>query len=306
MGKVNRVIREVGVNKKIWLSLFLQKYGEFIPDNIYLKWIFYLRMGYRLNLKDPLSFSEKLQWLKLYDRNPVYSKLVDKCEVKKYINEKLGPSYIISTIAVWDSLDQINLKSLPDRFVLKTTQGGGGYGVVICKGKKNFDVEKAMINLKKSINKSIYKEYREWPYKNIKPRIIAEEFMEQEDGTTLVDYKFFCFNGQPKFLYVRQPGESSDLNFITMDWKPASFRRVDAKPSEQLPSKPALFGEMVDIATKLSSEFPFVRVDLYVIGGKIYFSELTFYPSSGLLPFVPQEWDFKLGELLLLPKRKGE
>ncbi len=297
---INKIVDLLHTNKLLLVSLVLQKYGCFIPDSLYLRWIFYCRMGYKLNLKNPRSFSEKLQWLKINNRKEIYTSIVDKFEVKQYIADRIGDSFVIPTLGVWDTCEEIDWKKLPLQFVLKTTHGGGGSGVIVCKDKNSLDQEETVCQLSKALKHNIYTEFREWPYKNIKPRIIAEKYMTQEDGSSLIDYKFFCFNGQPKFLYVRNSGPHPSINYMTMDWKPVPFKRSDCLPSDILPIKPLTFEEMEVIASKLSQDFPFVRVDLYEICGHVYFSELTFYPSSGLLPFEPQEWDFKIGKLLSL------
>lgn len=306
MNKVSKALGLLCSNRKALLLTLIDRLSPLFADRPYLKVQFRLRMGYRLHLDCPKTFSEKLQWLKLYDRNPLYTKLVDKYDAKTYVTTKIGPRYIIPTIGVWDDVDSIQWESLPKRFVLKTTQGGGRYGVIICKNKTTFDKKDAEIKLRKALQQNIYKTFREWPYKNVTPRVIAEEYMEQEDGSDLIDYKFFCFNGEPKFLYVRhiEPKDGREhINFISMDWEPVPFYRPDCKPSSIFPRKPSLFEEMCALAKKLSSGIPFVRVDLYEINNNIYFSELTFYPSSGLLPFEPNEWDWKIGEMLELPQK---
>lgn len=291
-------------NLRSWVCPIVDRISPFLSDKLCLKLQFLCRMGYRLNLKNPVSFSEKLQWLKLYDRNSKYTKLVDKYEVKQYISEIISESYIIPTIGVWDSCDQINWNSLPNQFVLKTTHSGGSAGVIICKDKSKLNIQSVNKLLSKSQKQSIYRTFREWPYKNIQPRIIAEQYMEQSDGSPLIDYKFFCFSGTPKFLYVRIPGSKPTVNYMTLNWERTSFRRFDCEPSDLIPEKPSQFDAMVKIVTDLSKDIPFVRVDLYEINKRVYFSELTFFPSSGLLPFVPPEWDFKLGDLLQLPPKR--
>lgn len=291
--------------KRDLLIPIVDRLGCFLPDVLCLKLQFRCRMGYSLNLNKPSSFSEKIQWLKIYDRNPLYTILVDKYKVKEFVKERIGSSYIIPTIGVWESCDEIEWEKLPKGFVLKTTHDGGSAGVYICKDKQNVDKNKVNAQLSKSLTHNIYRVFREWPYKNVRPRIIAEKFMDQGNGDPLTDYKFFCFNGVPKFLYVRSNGARKLLNFVSMDWEAEPFKRADSIPSETLPEKPSQFETMKNIAASLSKDFPFVRVDLYEINNRVYFSELTFYPSSGLLPFVPQEWDFKLGDLLILPSKKG-
>lgn len=290
---------------RILLIVALERINCLFSDAQYLKMQFRLRMGYRLNLDTPKTFSEKLQWLKLHNKDPKYTPLVDKYEVKGYVGCMLGDSYVIPTINVWDTPDQIKWDELPERFVLKTTHGGGSSGVIICKDKTQLKKGTATHSLEESLKQDIYKTFREWPYKNVRKQILAEKYMEQEDGSELIDYKFFCFHGSPEFLYVRHTDKKSgkkSLCFVTKDWELASFRRKDDAPVSELPPKPLLFDEMMKIAKRLSSEFPFVRVDLYTINKQVYFSELTFYPSSGLLPFDSYESDRKIGDLLDLSK----
>lgn len=290
---------------RILLIVALERINCLFSDAQYLKMQFRLRMGYRLNLDNPKTISEKLQWLKLNNKDPKYTPLVDKYEVKGYVGCMLGDSYVIPTINVWDTPDQIKWDELPERFVLKTTHGGGSSGVIICKDKTQLKKGTATHSLEESLKQDIYKMFREWPYKNVRKRILAEKYMEQEDGSELIDYKFFCFHGSPEFLYVRHTDKKSgkkSLCFVTKDWELASFRRKNDSPVSELPPKPFLFDEMMKIAKRLSSEFHFVRVDLYTINKQVYFSELTFYPSSGLLPFDSYESDRKIGDLLDLSK----
>lgn len=306
IGKTASLLR---TNRMALLLVLIDKLSFLFSDETYLKIQFKLRMGYPLNLDNPMTFSEKLQWLKLNDRNPRYTKLVDKYDVKTFVITTIGAQYIIPTIGVWDTVDAIQWESLPQQFVLKTTQGGGSYGVIVCRDKSRLDKNLAVKRINKALKQDIYKTFREWPYKKIKGRIIAEEYMEQEDGSDLIDYKFFCFNGEPIFLYVRwnAPSDREEhINFITLDWKPAPFYRPDCRPSSNLPHKPVKFEEMKELTRKLSKGIPFVRVDLYEINSKVYFSELTFYPSSGLLPFEPMEWDRIIGDMLILPQKRAE
>jgi len=255
-------------------------------------------MGKKLDLTHPVSFSEKIQWLKLYDRNPLYTSLVDKYKVKAYITEAIGSSHVIPTFGVWDSPDDIDWDDLPNQFVLKTSHGGGKSGVVICNDKRTINKSEISESLRKAVKQNIYSTFREWPYKNVPKRIIAEKYMCEQGKSSLVDYKFFCFNGNPKFLYVR---DADKISYISLDWKKLPFGRADAICADCLPQKPACYEEMVQTAKILSKDFIFVRVDLYEIDNTVYFSELTFYPSSGLLPFKPQEWDKQIGDMLTLP-----
>lgn len=292
-------------NIKVILILILEKINILFPDELYLKLQFRLRMGYKLDLDNPKTFSEKLQWLKLNNKNKQYTSLVDKYEVKSYIEKVIGRSYVIPTLGVWDTPEQIQWSSLPNQFVLKTTHGGGSSGVVICKNKEQINIEAIKHSLNKSLKQDIYKIFREWPYKDVNRRILAEQYLEQEDGSDLIEYKFFCFHGSPEFLYVRHTDRETkkkSLCFVTRNWEMTSFRRKKDGPVTVIPPKPKLYTEMLMVAQKLSSEFPFVRVDLYSNNNQVYFSELTFYPSSGLLPFDSYESDRKIGDMIDLPK----
>lgn len=205
---------------------------------------------------------------------------------------------------IWDSPDDINIDELPDKFVLKCTHNSGG--IVICRDKESFDFAASKKKLEKAFKHNYFWLGREWPYKNVKPRIIAEEYMEDEGGDKigLTDYKFYCFDGVPKYLYVSSGLENhatARISFLTLDWKFAPFGRSDYKPFEELPRKPENLQAMIETAKNLSEGFPFLRVDLYEIKGKIYFSELTLSPCSGMMPFSPKEWDERLGLELELP-----
>ncbi|MCF2634089.1 ATP-grasp fold amidoligase family protein [Prevotellamassilia timonensis] len=287
------------------LIVLLNKASCVFPDRFYLWMQFYLRMGYSFNLDNPRTLSEKIQWLKLNYKNPLYPSLVDKYLVKDIVAGIIGKDHIIPTIGVWDNPESIEWDKLPEQFVLKTTHGGGNSGVVICKDKSLIDKQQVIDKLKKSLKQDIYKTFREWPYKNVNKRIIAEKYMEQEDGSPLIDYKFFCFNGEPKYVYLSQYSHGNDKDiscFLDLTWSQAPFQRKGEKIASVIPTKPELFSEMTEMAKFLSKEFPFVRVDLYEINNKVFFSELTFYPSSGMQPYEPIEWDKKLGDLLVLPE----
>lgn len=274
---------------------------ELIPDRIFLKYQFHYVFGYKLDLKHPKTFNEKLQWLKLYDRNPLYTTLVDKLAVKKWVAETIGDQYVIPTLAVYDSVNEIDLDSLPDQFVLKCTHDSGS--VCICSDKNSFDFESAKHTLKKGLNSSFYLKHREWPYKNVTARIIAESFIEDSDKRgSLTDYKFFCFNGIPKLMYVSTDGaEFPTTDFFDMDYNILPIRLKD--PNSVIPpSKPEQFEEMKNLAMILSAGIPFVRVDFYCNKGNVLFGEMTFFHNAGLTPFSPKEWNIKVGEWIQLPK----
>ena len=291
------------------LIAILNRVSCFFSDSLFLRIQFRLRMGYRLNIESPKTLSEKIQWLKLYDRNIEYTKLVDKYEVKLIVAQKIGKKHVIPTLMVWDKVEQINFDCLPMQFVLKTTHGGGNNGVIICKDKDKIDVKNTIERLKKALRQNIFNDFREWPYKNIQKRVIAEKFMEQDNGVSLIDYKFFCFNGIPKYVYVSQNNTSSKRQlscFLTMNWKLAPFKKRDDEFASQVPTRPSSFESMFQIAKKLCEGYPFVRVDLYEINNQVFFSELTFYPSSGMHPIEPLEWDLKLGDILRLPEKRKQ
>lgn len=292
--------------KVIFEGLGKWGYLRWIPDAVYLKIAFRLSMKQRLNLKDPKTFSEKQQWLKMHDRNPDYTRMVDKYEAKNYIAQRAGEAYVIPTYGVWERFEDIDFDSLPDQFVLKCTHDSGG--LVICRDKAKLDMNKARKNIQESLKRNYYWLSREWPYKNVKPRIIAEKLMSDEkQQTSLVDYKFYCFNGEPKFMYISEGLEdhrTARISFVNMDWTPAPFQRTDYTPFEQLPPKPEHFDTMVELARQFSKGIPFLRVDMYEIGGKLYFSELTFFPTSGYTHIKPELWDRRIGDWLTLPEKK--
>ena len=282
----------------------IKKLLFWLPDKPYLQLYYLMKLKKKLHFKNPQSFNEKLQWLKLYDRKNAYTTMVDKYEAKRYVAERIGEEYIIPTLGVWDCVEDIDFDALPSKFVLKCTHDSGG--LIVCRDKSKLDIEKTKKILQKSLRNDFYIEAREWPYKNVKRRIIAETYMEDESQKTgLVDYKFYCFNGKPKFLYVSKGLEdhaTASISFLNLDWTFAPFQRSDYKGFETLPEKPAGYETMLKLAEQLSSDSSFLRVDLYEIGGKIYFSELTFTPCGGTMHFTPREWDEKIGQMLTLPK----
>lgn len=277
------------------------------PDKYYLKAIYYTIMGKPLNMKDPKTYNEKLQWLKLYNRNPEYTTMVDKYEVKKWVTTKIGNEYIIPTIGVWDKAEDIDFDKLPSQFVLKCTHDSGG--IVVCKDKSKLDINKSKEILSKGLKKNYYYQNREWPYKNVIPRIICEEYMEDSETGELRDYKFFCFDGRVEFLFVAtermKKGEETKFDFFDSNFN--HIQVLNGHPNaEKTPKKPHSFELMKELASKLSTGIPHVRVDLYEANGKVFFGEMTFFHWSGLVPFEPIEWDYKFGEFLSLPKIKNK
>ena len=299
---LNRKMHTVLKNPKSILLKLLFKTSKVFHDKMYLKLFFRIRMGKRLNLENPQTFNEKLQWLKLYYRKPELTKMVDKYESKKYVSELIGEEYLIRTLGVWDSFAEIDFNTLPDQFVLKTTHDQGG--VVICKNKNDFDIESAKRKLTKHLKFEHYYLSREWPYKNVKPRIIAEKYIVDESKGELIDYKFFCFNGEPKALFVATERQTGNVKF---DYYDMDFNRLKLaqayEASEKGIEKPIGFEKMVKLASILSTDHPHVRVDFYNINGKVYFGELTFFHHGGHTPFHPEEWDYKFGSWINLPKK---
>lgn len=272
------------------------------PDEKYLNKMCDVRLGYKLNLENPRTFNEKLQWLKLHNRKSEYITMVDKYDVKKYVADIIGEEYIIPTLGVWNSFEEIDFDKLPNQFVLKCTHDSGG--LVICKDKKELDLIKAEKKITKSLHNNYYFYGREWPYKNVKPRIIAEPYMEDNKVHELIDYKLMCFNGEVKCSFTcseRFSQEGLKVTFFDNDWKVMPFER-HYPSSKNPPKKPLNFNKMLEFATKLSRDIPFVRVDFYEINGLLYFGELTFFPGNGFEEFTPLEWDYKMGSWLKLPK----
>ena len=286
---------------------FLSSRGiyRYISDEKFLRKVYKAYIGKPLNLDAPCTYTEKLQWLKLYDRKPEYTRMVDKFGAKEYVAEKIGEEYIIPTLGVWDKFEDIDFDSLPDSFVLKCTHDSGG--LVICKDKSKLDLKSAEKKLKKFLKRKYYYVWREWPYKNVKPRIIAEKYMEDEKTAELRDYKFFCFNGEAKLLFIatdrQTAGEETKFDFFDMEFNHLPF--TNGHPNaEQPPEKPLCFDEMRELAEKLSAGIPHLRVDFYEVNGKVYFGELTFSHWSGVVPFDPEEWDYKIGEWITLPEKQ--
>lgn len=275
------------------------------PEKI-LKRVYKYKMGRELNLDTPKYYTEKLQWLKLYDHRPEYTTMVDKYAVKQYVADKIGEEFVVPLLGVWDSAEAIDFDSLPDQFVLKTTHDSGSY--LICRDKANLDTEKAKQKMRFFLRRNYYKCSQEWPYKNVKPRIIAEEYLEDNLLGELRDYKFFTFNGVPKVLYIAQ-GRGSDgetvANFFDMEFNTLPFT-IDHNTAPVPPEKPANFELMKTLASKLSEGTPQLRVDFYEVNGKVYFGEMTFFHCGGLEAFHPEQWDLIFGDWVMLPPKHTE
>lgn len=303
---MQNIITYIRKPKTLGLAI-LSHFGTWLPDSLYLKIMFRLKMGYKLNLKNPQTFNEKLQWLKLYNRKPEYTQMVDKSEAKTIAENILGKGYVIPTLGVWDKFEDIDFNSLPDRFVLKTTNGGGGGGIIICRDKSKLNLASAAEQLNSSLKANIYHHLKEWPYKNVKPRIIAEKFMVDESGE-LRDYKFYCFNGEPKVFLVaseRFSGHRTYFDYFDMEGNHLPFTQGGMN-NPVTPALPSTFEEMKQVAKKLSHGLPHVRIDLYSVDEKVYFGEFTFFDSSGFEKFTPREWDNVFGNWLKLPTTSKE
>ncbi len=281
--------------KKIYLCV--EKFLSIIPDSIYLKFLYRIRMGKKLNLKNPVTFNEKLNWLKINNRKSVFTDMVDKFAVKSIVASELGKEYIVPTLGVWDRFEDIDFDELPKRFVLKCTHDSGS--VFVCRNKDKLDKNKLKKKFNAALKRNFYWKGREWPYKNVRPRIFAEEYIEDKNNPNLSVYKFFCFNGKPKIIQTiqndKQPNETID--YFDCQWNLLDLRQNFPNSTKPL-SKPEKLDEMLEIVSRLSGNIPFLRVDLYDVNGKIMFSEFTFFTDAGAEPFDPEYWDIKLGKLL--------
>lgn len=303
---IGKGIKLLFSNKDAFVIRLLKKYPYLSTDKFFLKKIFKQKLGRSLNLDNPQTFNEKLQWLKLYYRNPILTTMVDKVEVKKYVADKIGEEYLIPTLGVWNSFDEINIKELPNQFVLKTNHDYGG--IVICEDKLKLDYNFTKRKLSKHLKRNFYYSGREWAYKDVKPQVLAERYMVDQETGDLRDYKFFCFDGEPKLLFVATDRQRKD-DILKFDFFDLSFNHLNVTQGKRGHNregikKPINFEKMIELTKILSEGLPHVRVDFYEINGKIYFGELTFYHDSGFQPFIPEEWDYKLGSYLNLPAKQ--
>ena len=291
------------ITKKIILLLKSKGFFGFLPDRLYLKLFYRIKMGKKLNLDNPQTYNEKIQWLKLNDRKDIYTTMVDKYEAKNYAADQIGEEYIVPTLGVWESFDDIDFEKLPEQFVLKCTHDSGG--LVICRDKSNFDKKSAKKTINRCLRRDYYRASKEWPYKNVKPRIIAEIYMEDENDKELRDYKFFCFDGEVKALFIateRQEADETKFDFFDMEYNHLPF--TNGHPNaKNIPQKPQNFEKMIELSKILSRNIPHVRVDFYEGNGKVFFGELTFYHWSGMTPFDPEEWDYTFGSWINIEKQ---
>lgn len=288
------------------IILYMNYFGllRFLNDEACVKLLYKARYsGRRLNLENPKTFNEKMQWLKLYDRKSEYSQMVDKYEAKKYVAEIIGEEYIIPTIGIWHSFNDIDFDRFPNQFVLKCTHDSGS--VIICHDKNKFSKEDAKKKIKRALKTNQYRIGREWPYKNVKPRILAEQYMEDSVGRgELTDYKIHCYNGVPKVIQIisnrlREDGMRND--HYTTDWERLDLRRGHYRNAEGDVKRPDELPQLLELAAILSSGIPYIRVDFYIVNHRIYFGELTFFPASGFNPFDPDFYDGLFGSWIELP-----
>lgn len=292
--------KKMPIHKRIIPALMRRGFFNWMSDEAYLKLRYKIAFGRKLNLENPQTFNEKLQWLKLHDRKPIYTTMVDKHAVKEYVASIIGEEYIIPTLGVWDSFDDIDFDTLPEQFVLKCTHDSGG--LVICKDKSKLNIGEARRKIEKSLKTDYYLHGREWPYKNVPRRIIAEKYMVDESGTELKDYKVFNFDGQPHIIQVDY-GRFTEhkRNLYNTDWEyiEAAIQYPSDKDHEI--SRPNALAEMIELARRLSTGIPHLRTDFYSIGDKLYFGELTFYHESGFASYQPEQFGVEMGRWLKLP-----
>lgn len=299
---MKRVIKYIKNPWKIFGFFATRGLLDVVSDEVYLKGLYKSYLSQNLDLKNPKTFNEKLQWLKLYDRKSEYVQMVDKHLAKKYVADKIGKEYIIPTIGVWDSVEDIDFETLPEQFVLKCNHNSG-MGMCICTDKTKLDTRSVINQLKKGMKQDYYKLHREWCYKDVQRKIIAEEYISSvKDG--LIDYKFMCFNGRVKYCFTctnRFSKNGLKVTFFDREWNKMPFERHYPSEKEKI-EKPKSYEKMIELAEKLAEGIPFVRVDFYEVNEQPLFGELTFYPGAGFEEFSPPEWDRKLGDLLQLPE----
>lgn len=286
----NRVKKILNNPAALFLTLGYRGCFNWMSDEKYLKIAYRCKVHKKLNLDNPKTFTEKLQWLKIHDRKPEYTDMVDKLGAKKFIISNVGKEYAVPTLGVWERYEDICFQNLPDKFVLKCTHDSGSFA--ICTEKKSFDYKKAKRILSKGLKHNSYWAAREWPYKNVKPQIIAEPYLEDSQTGELRDYKFFMFNGVPRVFYITSGRKKGDrrTDFFDMELNHLDIQDDD-KNAEIPPAIPENFDKMIEIAKQISKNIPQLRVDFYEVDGKVYVGEMTFYYLGGFVPFKPEKWD---------------
>ncbi len=287
--------------KKVMYIILTEKCASLFPDKLYLQIKWWFIMGTRLDLASPKTFNEKIQWLKLNMRRDDFTNMVDKITAKDYVREILGIKYIIPTLKVWNAVEEIDFKSLPQRFVIKTSHDSGG--VIVCHDKLTLDEASIKKKLFKSWHKNYFTENREYPYKNIVPRILVEELLDDGTANTLMDYKCMCYNGRCEQIFVCSNRDVGlQIDFYDREWNHLPFQRHYPN-SPHIISRPAALEELLAVADKLATAIshPFVRLDFYYVNSHVYFGEITFFPGTGMEEFTPSEWDRVLGDMIKLP-----
>ena len=291
-------------DQKHFLDALLGRFGGWLPDETYLRWDYYLNHSRPINLISPQRYTEKLQWLKLYYRDPMWTQMVDKYAVKDIVRKLAGEQYVVPVLGKWDKAEDIEWDKLPSQFVLKTNHDSGNNGVFIVKDKSKINKSQLIRRINKSLRTDTSRAGREWPYRDVPRCVFAEQYLEDATGE-LRDYKFFCFNGEVKYLFIateRQSGGEVKFNYFDADFTPLDI--VQRHPMSTKPiEKPKMFEQMKELASKLSKGIPEVRVDLYEVDNRIYFGEYTFFHHGGIAPFHPDKWDFIWGEQIQLPDR---
>ena len=300
---IYNAIHSLFCDPKHFLDALLVRFGGCLSDETFIRWTYYLNHGRALNLKDPKRYTEKLQWLKLFYRDSMWTQMVDKYRVKELVSERVGDKFVVPCLGVWDKAEAIEWDSLPNQFVLKTNHDSGNNGVFICKDKSKIDKVKWIMKINASLRTDTSKAGREWPYRDVKRCVFAEQYLEDATGE-LRDYKFFCFDGKVKYLFIATERQSGGE--VKFDYFDADFNHLDIVQRHPMSGKeiekPAMFEQMKELAAKLSEGLPEVRVDLYEVDGRIYFGEYTFFHHGGIAPFHPDNWDFIWGEQIRLPK----
>lgn len=284
--------------RKVWrlLSPFIK------DDRLYLSVMYYLAHGHKMNWVTPKTFNEKLNWLKLWSKGKGFERYVDKYAVREYVSHIIGEKYLIPCLGVWDSLKKIDFDNLPPKYVLKTTHDSGGVVIV-----ERRPTEEQIQKLNNHLSKNYFWGGREYPYLNVPPRIVAEEYMVDESGWDLKDYKFFCFNGEPKILFLASERFKTKDGKAKFDYFDMNLKHLDVKSKGHLQNLNNLhpnipnFSLMQDLARKLSEGFPFIRIDFYNINGHVYFGEMTFFHDDAVVPLKPKEWNLKFGQMIELP-----
>ena len=274
------------------------------PDKPFLSLLYRAKFHKKLNLENPKTFNEKLQWLKLYDRKPEYITYVDKYKVREYIAQTIGKEYLIPLIGVWNNPDEIDFDKLPNQFVLKCNHDSGSF--CICKNKANFNIKEAKNKLKKSLFKNFYIKSREWVYKKVPRKIIAEKYIIDETDNELRDYKVMVFNGKAHYVRVcfnRMKKTGLNINWYDLNWNYCNIRLVEPPDKSIKHPKPECLTQMIELSERLAKNIPFARIDWYIVNGKLYFGEITLFPNGGFGDFEPQEYDSILGNLIEIPIR---